>query len=205
MPDGAGAAGDGYGDGRAISLAEVVVPSSGRWELQLKGAGTTPFARRGDGRAVLRSSAREFLGSEALFHLGVPTTRALSLVASGSEAVWRPWYSNSSGADAGAGARHGGDVMQAERAAITCRVARSFARVGHFELFGRRARRGDAAARAQLEALFAHVARREFADEPGVIAPARAPLSTRVLALAGAAARRARARASRAALSLIHI
>ena len=71
------------------------------------------FARRGDGRAVLRSSAREFLGSEALFHLGVPTTRALSLVASGSEAVWRPWYSNSSGADAGAGARHGGDVVAA--------------------------------------------------------------------------------------------
>ena len=72
-----GGVGDGYGDGRAASLCTV-----GGWELQLKGSGPTPFARRGDGNAVIRSSTREFLASEAMFFLGVPTTRALSLIAS---------------------------------------------------------------------------------------------------------------------------
>lgn len=83
--------GDGYGDGRAISIAEF----HGH-ELQLKGAGKTPFARGADGRAVLRSSIREFLASEAMHSLGVPTTRALSLVVSDDdgETVYRPWYSN---------------------------------------------------------------------------------------------------------------
>ncbi|KAG0741634.1 hypothetical protein G6F24_016668 [Rhizopus arrhizus] len=69
------------GDGRAISLGELVAPDGRHWELQLKGAGPTPYSRGADGRAVLRSSIREFLCSEAMHHLGVPTTRAMSLVA----------------------------------------------------------------------------------------------------------------------------
>jgi hypothetical protein len=84
--------GIGYGDGRAASLAEVVSPTSGaRWELQLKGSGQTPFCRGADGRAVLRSSLREFIASEAMAALGVPTTRALSLVGHAEE-IERPWY-----------------------------------------------------------------------------------------------------------------
>lgn len=119
--------GRGYGDGRAISIQEVVAPSGQRWELQLKGAGTTPFCRGGDGRAVLRSSIREFLASEAMEHLGVATTRALSLVVSETESARRP--------------RPEEDEIGTltESCAITCRVAPSFLRVGHFELFGRRA------------------------------------------------------------------
>ncbi len=85
--------GNGYGDGRAISLGEVVLDDQSRWEFQLKGSGTTPFSRSGDGRAVLRSSIREFLASEAMHHLGVSTTRAISLVISDGEQVSRPWYS----------------------------------------------------------------------------------------------------------------
>ena len=68
------------GDGRAINLGEIINQRSERWALQLKGAGPTPYARTADGLAVLRSSVREFLCSEAMFHLGVPTTRALSLI-----------------------------------------------------------------------------------------------------------------------------
>lgn len=120
--------GCGYGDGRAISVQEVLASSGSRWELQLKGAGRTPFCRGGDGRAVLRSSIREFLVSEAMHHLGVRTTRALSLVVSLEEAVQRPVP------EVTANGR-----MQVEPCAITCRVAPSFLRVGHFELFGRRA------------------------------------------------------------------
>jgi uncharacterized protein YdiU (UPF0061 family) len=75
--------GNGYGDGRAISVGEVLLENGKRWEMQLKGAGSTPFCRGADGRAVLRSSIREFLASEAMHHLGVSTTRAISLVASG--------------------------------------------------------------------------------------------------------------------------
>merc|ERR1712054_409929 len=82
--------GNGYGDGRALSIGEVVTAAGTRWELQLKGAGRTPFCRGADGRAVLRSSTREFLASEAMFFLNVSTTRALSLIAS-SEKVARPW------------------------------------------------------------------------------------------------------------------
>ena len=67
-------------DGRAITLAEVIATDGTRQELQLKGAGRTPYSRSGDGRAVLRSSVREFMCSEAMHYLGVPTTRALSLV-----------------------------------------------------------------------------------------------------------------------------
>ena len=73
------------GDGRAITLGEVATSTGETWELQLKGAGPTPYSRRADGRAVLRSSLRELVCSEAMFHLGVPTTRALSLVLTGEQ------------------------------------------------------------------------------------------------------------------------
>src|SRR3546814_13297139 len=75
------------GDGRAHLLGEVVSPS-GHWELQLKGSGRTPYSRMGDGRAVLRSSVREYLASEAMAGLGIPTTRALALVVS-NDPVYR--------------------------------------------------------------------------------------------------------------------
>ncbi len=107
------------GDGRAISLGEVVNRAGHRWELQLKGAGPTPYSRGADGRAVLRSSVREFLCSEAMHHLGVPTTRALSLVASGDEVVRDMFYDGHPAAETGA---------------IVCRAAPSFIRFGSFEL-----------------------------------------------------------------------
>ena len=108
------------GDGRAITLGEVVNPSTnGRWELQLKGAGKTPYSRRADGRAVLRSSLREFVASEAMAALGVPTTRALSLVATGDKVLRDMFYS--------------GDA-RFEPGAVVCRVAPSFVRFGTFEL-----------------------------------------------------------------------
>jgi len=107
------------GDGRAISLGEVVTAQAKRWELQLKGAGSTPYSRGADGRAVLRSSIREFLCSEAMHHLGVPTTRALSLVVTG-DAVERDMFYDGHPQD--------------EPGAIVCRVAPSFIRFGHFEL-----------------------------------------------------------------------
>jgi uncharacterized protein YdiU (UPF0061 family) len=107
------------GDGRAISLGEVVNAAGARWELQLKGAGRTPYARSADGRAVLRSSLREFLCSEAMHHLGVPTTRALSLVA-GTDRVVRDMF-------------YDGHPRE-ETSAVVCRVAPSFLRFGSFEL-----------------------------------------------------------------------
>ena len=107
------------GDGRAISLGEVIGADGGRHELQLKGAGPTPYSRHADGRAVLRSSLREFVCSEAMHHLGVPTTRALSLIGSGDEVVRDMFYDGH---------------PQAEPGAIVCRVAPSFLRFGHFEL-----------------------------------------------------------------------
>ena len=87
--------GNGYGDGRAASVGEILLPSTGkRWEFQLKGAGKTPFSRNADGRAVLRSSLREFLAEEAMHALGIRTTRGLCLIVSdiGGETVTRPWY-----------------------------------------------------------------------------------------------------------------
>ncbi len=107
------------GDGRAITLGEVINERGERWELQLKGAGGTPYSRSADGRAVLRSSVREFLCSEAMHHLGVPTTRALSLVTTG-ERVMRDMF-------------YDGDP-KLEPGAIVCRVAPSFIRFGNFEL-----------------------------------------------------------------------
>jgi uncharacterized protein YdiU (UPF0061 family) len=107
------------GDGRAISLGEVLNAAGKRWELQLKGAGPTPYSRHADGRAVLRSSIREFLCSEAMHHLGVPTTRALSLVTTGEAVVRDMFYDGH---------------PQAEPGAIVCRIAPSFLRFGNFEL-----------------------------------------------------------------------
>ncbi len=107
------------GDGRAISLGELVTAQGERWELQLKGAGPTPYSRSADGRAVLRSSVREFLCSEAMHHLGVPTTRALSLVGTG-EPVLRDMFYDGHPAP--------------EQGAVVCRVAPSFIRFGNFEL-----------------------------------------------------------------------
>jgi len=143
--------GNGYGDGRAVSIGEVLTKEGHRWELQLKGGGTTPFCRGGDGRAVLRSSVREFLVSEAMHHLGVPTTRALSLVASQSESVRRPWYNGRDKA-----------LVSSEKCAITCRVSPSFLRVGHVELFGRRARSGGELEMKQLEMIVKHLMVREY-------------------------------------------
>jgi len=114
------------GDGRAILLGEVVNPQGQRLELQLKGAGPTPYSRRADGRAVLRSSIREFLCSEAMHFLGVPTTRALSLIATGERVVRDMFYDGHPVAEPGA---------------VVCRVAPSFTRFGHFELLAARGER----------------------------------------------------------------
>jgi len=131
------------GDGRAMSLGEVVTGTGERWELQLKGAGPTPYSRRADGRAVLRSSVREFLCSEAMFHLGVPTTRALSLVATGDQVVRDVMYDGNPAPEPGA---------------IVCRVAPSFIRFGNFEIF---AARGD---KKNLERLVRYTLDRHFPD-----------------------------------------
>ena len=107
------------GDGRAITLGEAINARGERWELQLKGAGPTPYSRTADGRAVLRSSIREFLCSEAMHHLGVPTTRALCLVGTGEQVERDMFYDGR---------------PQLEPGAIVCRVAPSFIRFGNFEL-----------------------------------------------------------------------
>jgi serine/tyrosine/threonine adenylyltransferase len=111
------------GDGRAILLGETVTAAGDRFELQLKGAGPTPYSRRADGRAVLRSSIREFLCSEAMHHLGVPTTRALSLVLTGDQIERDMFYDGNA---------------EMEPGAIVCRVASTFIRFGHFEIFASR-------------------------------------------------------------------
>ncbi len=150
--------GNGYGDGRAISVLEVALDHDQRWEFQLKGGGTTPYCRGGDGRAILRSSIREFLVSEAMAALGVPTTRALCLFVSQSETISRPWYTPNS-------KTHDPDAYVEEPAAITTRVAPSFLRVGQLELFGRRARNKEHPnALQELEALFLHVLAREYPE-----------------------------------------
>jgi len=107
------------GDGRAIGLGEVVNQKNERWELQLKGAGITPYSRGADGRAVLRSSLREYLCSEAMHHLGVPTTRALCLVNTGDAVVRDMLYDGHAAPEPGA---------------IVCRVSPSFIRFGNFEI-----------------------------------------------------------------------
>ena len=165
--------GNGYGDGRAMSIAEVVVDGK-RWELQLKGGGPTPYCRGGDGRAVLRSSVREFLAQEFMHALGVPTSRSLSLYASTTETVMRPWYSPGSRS-------YDPDVMKAHRVAISTRVAPSFLRVGQVELFGRRARcKAHPRAQEELQMIVAHAMEREY---PHVIDQER-PFGEQVVALA---------------------
>ncbi|MGR8941630.1 MAG: protein adenylyltransferase SelO [Gammaproteobacteria bacterium] len=111
------------GDGRAINLGEVINHRGERWILQLKGAGSTPYSRNADGLAVLRSSIREFLCSEAMHHLGIPTTRALSVVLTG-EAVIRDMFYDGN--------------PQTEPGAIVCRVAPSFTRFGNFQILAAR-------------------------------------------------------------------
>ncbi|MBB5214378.1 protein adenylyltransferase SelO [Parapusillimonas granuli] len=129
------------GDGRAHLLGEVVAPS-GNWELQLKGSGRTPYSRMGDGRAVLRSSVREYLAGEAMAGLGIPTTRALALVVS-DDPVYRETV---------------------ETAAIVTRVSPSFVRFGSFEHWSQ--------SPAELQALFDYVVDRHFpACRAGVHGP----------------------------------
>jgi len=164
--------GHGYGDGRALSIGEFR-----NHELQLKGAGPTPLCRGADGRAVLRSSIREFLASEAMHALGIGTTRALSLVVSTSDQVGRPWYSPQAQLALPAEddprlaeytpaerkqilaqlrtQKADPNVMVSEPCAIACRVSPSFVRIGHLDLFARRVlqlqERGDTAVRDSRE------------------------------------------------------
>lgn len=147
--------GNGYGDGRAISVFEAFINGQ-RWEMQLKGGGRTPYCRGADGRAVLRSSVREFLAQEHMHALGVPTSRSLSLYVSKTEKVRRPWYSE--------GSRSlDPDVLVSEPVAISTRVAPSFVRVGQLELFGRRARKNEhPQAMAELEQIVLHLIDREY-------------------------------------------
>ena len=111
-----------FGDGRAINIAEIDVNGE-NWKCQLKGSGPTPYSRGSDGLAVLRSSVREYLCSEAMHHLGVPTTRALSLVKTG-DWVTRDMLYNGNPED--------------EHGAIVCRVSPSFLRFGSYEIFASR-------------------------------------------------------------------
>lgn len=110
------------GDGRAINLAEVS-HNNANWALQLKGAGETPYSRTADGLAVLRSSIREYLCSEAMYHLGIPTTRALSLSLSGDQVLRDVMYNGN---------------PAYEKGAIVCRTAESFLRFGSYEIFASR-------------------------------------------------------------------
>ncbi len=111
------------GDGRAMTLGHLRVPDGSTREIQLKGAGRTPYSRTADGKAVLRSSVREFLCSEAMHHLGVPTTRALTLVTTGESVVRDPFYDGH---------------PRYEPGAIVCRVAPSFLRFGHYQIHAAR-------------------------------------------------------------------
>ena len=158
--------GNGYGDGRAMSVLEAVIGGR-RWEMQLKGGGRTPYCRGADGRAVLRSSVREFLAQEHMHALGVPTSRSLSLYVSKTEQVQRPWYSEGSRS-------HEPDRIVSEPVAISTRVAPSFLRVGQIELFGRRARKQEHPdALAELEQLVLHLIDREYAEaiDPNLSTP----------------------------------
>ena len=150
--------GNGYGDGRAISVFEGLFKGK-RWEMQLKGGGPTPYCRGADGRAVLRSSVREFLAQEFMHALGVPTSRSLTLYVSRTETVRRPWYSpNSRSLDP--------DILVDNPAAITTRVAPSFLRVGQLELFARRARcNAHPAALNELQMIVQHLIERNYRPE----------------------------------------
>ncbi|XQC05298.1 protein adenylyltransferase SelO family protein [Arcobacter cryaerophilus gv. pseudocryaerophilus] len=149
--------GNGYGDGRAISVLEAVINNK-RWEFQLKGGGKTPYCRGADGRAVLRSSVREFLAQEHMHSLGIPTSRSLTLFTSKKEQVSRPWFKEKSSS-------YEPEVMIEEDVAITTRVASSFLRVGQIELFGRRARKNEHKnALKELEMIVLHLIDREYSE-----------------------------------------
>ncbi|XP_055283864.1 protein adenylyltransferase SelO-like isoform X2 [Moschus berezovskii] len=110
---------DQLGDGRAHLIGIYMNRQGEKWELQLKGSGKTPYSRNGDGRAILRSSVREFLCSEALHYLGIPTSRAASLVVS-DDVVWRDQFYNGN--------------LAKERGAVVLRVAKSWFRIGSLEI-----------------------------------------------------------------------
>jgi len=160
--------GNGYGDGRAISVFEGMINGQ-RWEMQLKGGGPTPYCRGGDGRAVLRSSVREFLAQDYMHALGVPTSRSLTLYVSKSETVARPWYSpDSRSIDP--------DILVDNPVAISTRVAPSFLRVGQLELFARRARsNAHPNALEELRMIVAHLIEREYKNDidPSLTFPAK--------------------------------
>ncbi|SHL03129.1 protein adenylyltransferase SelO [Hymenobacter psychrotolerans] len=138
------------GDGRAMSLGELMATDGTPWEIQLKGAGPTPYSRRADGRAVLRSSVREFLCSEAMHHLGVPTTRALSLVRTGDEVVRDMFYDGNA---------------RPEPGAVVARVAPTFVRFGNFQILAAHGEKDN------LQALADYVIRRYY-PELGAPSPA---------------------------------
>lgn len=167
--------GNGYGDGRAISVFEGVLNGQ-RWEMQLKGGGPTPYCRGGDGRAVLRSSVREFLVQEYMHTLGVPTSRSLTLYVSRSETAMRPWYSE--------GSRYADpDIMVANPVAISTRVAPSFLRVGQVELFARRVRsQAHEHTFEELQMLVEHLIEREYKKD----VDQSLPFSDQLIALATA-------------------
>ncbi|KZR69421.1 hypothetical protein PMIT1313_01107 [Prochlorococcus marinus str. MIT 1313] len=150
--------GNGYGDGRAISVFEGIINGK-RWEMQLKGGGPTPYCRGADGRAVLRSSVREFLAQEYMQALGVPTSRSLTLYVSKSETITRPWYSqHSQSTDP--------DILVENSVAISTRVAPSFLRVGQLELFARRARSNThPRALEELRMIVSHLIEREYKND----------------------------------------
>ncbi len=150
--------GNGYGDGRAISIFEGVFNNK-RWEMQLKGGGRTPYCRGADGRAVLRSSVREFLAQEHMHGLNIATSRSLSLIVSTDEQVQRPWFSKGSYSK-------DPDKMIWEKVAITTRVASSFIRVGQLELFARRTRKNEHKnAKDELEKIVLHLIDREYSEK----------------------------------------
>ncbi len=150
--------GNGYGDGRAVSVLEAVINGQ-RWEMQLKGGGQTPYCRGADGRAVLRSSVREFLAQEFMHALNVPTSRSFTLFVSKSETVARPWYSQDSQSS-------DPDIVVDNPVAISTRVAPSFLRVGQLELFARRARsHAHSKADEELRMIVAHLIAREYPNE----------------------------------------
>ena len=165
--------GNGYGDGRAISVFEGLF-NGRRWEMQLKGGGPTPYCRGADGRAVLRSSVREFLAQELMHALGVPTSRSLTLVVSRVETVRRPWYGPKSRA-------FNPDILVDNPAAITTRVAPSFLRVGQVELFARRVRtNAHPGALNELQMIVHHLIERNYRPD---IDPTL-PFTEQVVALA---------------------
>jgi len=158
------------GDGRAIALGEVLDRNGDHQTLQLKGAGPTPYSRMADGRAVLRSSIREFLCSEAMYHLGAPTTRALSLVATGDTVVRDVLYDGNA---------------RPEPGAVVCRVAPSFTRFGNFQLPGSRGERDvlEQLVRFTIRTDFAHLVAGGFPDLGEAVASWFDEVCTRTAAL----------------------